>query len=127
MNDALCWFLSAGAGALLGAGYFCGLWWTVKKGTRSARPGAYFIASFGLRLGLATAGFAWVGGRDWHRLLACLAGFIAARAVIVRSVRIGSSGGLSRGPVVVFGGPGSREVPPHRAIEKEESHALEPR
>jgi F1F0 ATPase subunit 2 len=72
------------AGMLLGAMYFGGLWWTVKRALASRWPARWFAVSVLLRLGLALSGFYFVAGADWKRLLACLIGFIIARVIAIR-------------------------------------------
>lgn len=72
------------AGMLLGAAFFGGLWWTVKKGLASPRPAQWFIGSLLLRTGIVLAGFYVVAGSDWKRLLACLSGFIIVRFIATR-------------------------------------------
>jgi F1F0 ATPase subunit 2 len=70
------------AGVLLGAIFFGGLWWTVRKGAVSPWPFLWFFCSFWLRLGVALGGFYFVGGEDWRRLVLCLAGFALARPAV---------------------------------------------
>jgi F1F0 ATPase subunit 2 len=72
------------AGILLGAIFFGGLWWTVLKGVSARQPGFWFVVSLLLRTGLAMAGFYFVSGDSWKRLLACLFGFILARMIVTR-------------------------------------------
>ncbi len=84
MSDVLPLALVALAGMLLGAMYFGGLWWTVKKGLPSPRPAQWFIVSLLLRLGFTLLGFYFVAGDDWKKLLACLLGFIIARVIVIR-------------------------------------------
>ena len=82
MNDSL-WLVLAGlAGFFLGAIFFGGLWWTVRKGLTSKQPAIWFLGSTLLRMSIALAGFYLVGRGDWKRLLACLAGFVLARFVV---------------------------------------------
>ena len=68
MNETLSLVLCWAAGGALGAMFFGGLWWTVRKGVSSERPALWFLGSALLRMGLAMAGFYFVGGRDWKRL-----------------------------------------------------------
>ena len=75
------------AGVGLGVGFFAGLWWTVRRGMTSARPGLWFFLSFLGRMSLALAGFYWVAGDDWRRLLACLVGFLLGRLLVARLTR----------------------------------------
>jgi len=107
MNESLILLLAGTAGGLLGAVFFGGLWWTVRKGVSSPRPAVWFFASMLLRMGIAVGGFYFVAGGQWERLLACLVGFILARLIVTR---------LTRLPV---------ETLPLRT--KEASHATQPR
>ncbi len=84
MNDGLSLVLASLAGVLLGAVFFGGLWWTVKKGVASTRPALWFLASFLLRMGIVMAGFYFVGQGNWRRLVACLVGFVIARLFVTR-------------------------------------------
>lgn len=86
------------AGMLLGAIFFGGLWWTVKKGLSSPRPAQWFIVSLLLRIGLMLPGFYFVAGDDWKKLLACLLGFIIARILIIRLTEIPVAKGASHAP-----------------------------
>ena len=79
--------LSALAGLALGALFFGGLWLTVRRGAGSPRPALWFFVSLMARMGLTLGGFWLVGGSDWRRLLACLAGFFVARLAITRALR----------------------------------------
>lgn len=84
MSEAILLALALLAGMLLGAIFFGGLWWTVRKGLASTRPAQWFIASLLLRIAITLCGFYFVAGADWRRLAACLLGFIIARAVATR-------------------------------------------
>ena len=82
MTDALRLVLALVTGLLLGAIFFGGLWWTIRKGVSLSQPALWFLGSMLLRMGIALAGFYLVSGRDWERLLMCLLGFIVARLVV---------------------------------------------
>ena len=84
MNDAVILVLAGGAGVLLGAVFFGGLWWTVRSGISSQHPALWFLASLVLRTGISLAGFYLVSGGQWDRLLACLLGFVVARFIVTR-------------------------------------------
>jgi len=86
MSEALRLALCAVAGFALGAGYFAGLWWTVRNLNQSAAPGALVLVSFLLRNALLAAGFVVVSGRTWQGVVACLLGFVAARLLVVRAL-----------------------------------------
>ena len=82
MNDTLMLVLAWMAGGVLGAIFFGGLWWTVRKGVSSRRPALWFLGSGLLRMGIALGGFYLVGRGHWERLLGCLLGFVMARLVV---------------------------------------------
>lgn len=83
MNELLIGALALLAGLLLGAFFFGGLWWTVRKCVSSQRPALWVFGSLILRMGITMAGFFFVGGSHWERLLLCLFGFIMARLVVI--------------------------------------------
>ena len=72
---------------LLGTIFFGGLWWTVRKGVLSEQPALWFFGSLLLRMSIVLAGFYFVSGGHWERLLLCLAGFVIARLVVTRLTR----------------------------------------
>jgi F1F0 ATPase subunit 2 len=84
MNDPLMLVVAGLAGTALGAFFFGGLWWTVRKGTSSRRPALWFLASLLVRTGVVMAGFYVMSGGQWRRLVAALAGFLLARAFVTR-------------------------------------------
>jgi F1F0 ATPase subunit 2 len=79
------------AGAGMGFFYFIGLWWTVRKLSSTQRPALLSVGSFMLRTGVVLAGFYFIMGGRWERLLACLVGFMTARIVLVIRLRPGRS------------------------------------
>ncbi len=86
MSDAMMPVSALFAGVLLGSMFFSGLWWTIRKGMASGRPGLWFAGSLLLRMGLTLAGFYFVSAGQWQRLLFCLAGFLLARFIAARLV-----------------------------------------
>jgi F1F0 ATPase subunit 2 len=68
------------AGAALGVIFFGGLWWTVRAGLGSRVPALWFLTSLGSRMAIVLAGFYFVAHGDWRNSLACMLGFLAARA-----------------------------------------------
>jgi F1F0 ATPase subunit 2 len=82
MTESWMLLLAGSAGAVLGAIFFGGLWWTVQKGVSSKQPALWFSASLLVRMSIALAGFYFVGGSDWKRLLSCLFGFVLARLAV---------------------------------------------
>lgn len=103
MNETLTIILAGAAGLFFGAIFFGGLWWTVRKGVSSPRPALWFLGSLLLRMGAVLAGFYFVGGGQWQRLLGCLIGFVVARFAVLW---------LTRPPVET-----------HTSVAKEVSHA----
>jgi len=75
------------AGVALGAIFFGGLWWTIRRGVSSQIPGLLFAGSLLLRTSFTVAGFYYVSRGDWRKLLACLLGFITARIFVTRLTR----------------------------------------
>ncbi len=86
MNDAMpmamALALSGLAGLALGAFFFGGLWWTVRKLVDVTRPALWVFASLWLRMGIAMVGFYFVAQGHWERLVACLLGFVVARLLV---------------------------------------------
>ncbi len=87
MDEVLLLTLALSAGLLLGAIFFGGLWWTVRKAVSSEQPAFWFLGSLLLRMSIALAGFCLVSGGQWERLLACLVAFVIARLVVTRLTR----------------------------------------
>jgi F1F0 ATPase subunit 2 len=86
MNETLSLTPALVSGILLGAIFFSGLWWTVCKSVSSKRPALWFFGSLLLRMSIALAGFYFVSGGHWERLLVCLVGFVMARLIMTRLV-----------------------------------------
>ena len=84
MNETLTLTLALVAGLLLGASFFGGLWWTVRKGVSSRQPALWFFGSLLLRMSIALAGFYFASSGHWERLLVCLLGFVMARFIVTR-------------------------------------------
>ncbi|MFZ7127625.1 MAG: ATP synthase subunit I [Desulfobacterales bacterium] len=87
MNETLRLAPALVMGVLIGAMFFGGLWWTVRKGVSSQRPALWFFGSLVLRMSIALAGFYFVFGGRWDRLLVCLLGFVTARLIVTRLTR----------------------------------------
>ena len=83
MNEMLILMLAWAAGILLGAFFFGGLWWTVRKGLSSTQPAFWFFGSLLVRMSIALTGFYFVCGGHWERLVLCLLGFIMARVIVM--------------------------------------------
>ena len=69
------------------------------QGRLAGQPALWFLGSLLLRMGIALAGFYFVAGGDWERLLPCLLGFVVARLVVTwligrreRSAAFGAGG-----------------------------------
>jgi F1F0 ATPase subunit 2 len=82
MSEPIPVALALAAGMLLGALFFGGLWWTVRRGMASPSPALWFLCSLPTRLGVVLTGFYYVGGEDWQRWLPCLVGFMLARSIV---------------------------------------------
>jgi F1F0 ATPase subunit 2 len=73
-------------GAVFGAIFFGGLWWTVQKAVASELPAAWFVGSLLSRTCLILTGFYLVGEGHWSRIVACFLGFLMARFLVVRKL-----------------------------------------
>ena len=82
MNETVTLVLAWVAGLLLGAIFFGGLWWTIRKGLFSKRSALWFLGSLVLRTSIALAGFYFAAGGHWERLLVCVLGFVMARLIV---------------------------------------------
>ena len=91
MHDAVTWLLAGLAGAALGTFFFGSLWWTVRRTVDLKRGVFWHFAGLLLRMGVTLSGFYLVGAGQWERLVACLAGFVVARGIIVLLSRRWSS------------------------------------
>jgi F1F0 ATPase subunit 2 len=75
------------AGLLAGTAFFAGLWWTVQRMTTARHPGLLIAGSLLLRTALALGVFFLAGRGHLDRMLACLAGFVIARFLVMRWTR----------------------------------------
>ncbi len=75
--------LALTAGLLLGAIFFGGLWWTVRKSVASRHPALWVFGSLLLRTSVTLTGFYLFGRAHWQSLLMCLLGFVLARLFAV--------------------------------------------
>jgi F1F0 ATPase subunit 2 len=82
MSSSVQMITAVGCGAILGGIFFGGLWWTIRRGLHSKTPALWFLGSLLLRTGTVIAGFLWIAGRDWHRLVAGLLGFFCLRVLV---------------------------------------------
>ena len=91
MNETLALMLAWVAGGALGAIFFGGLWWTIRKGLSSPQTALWFVGSLLLRMTIVLGGFYFVarahGQGQWQRMLVCLLGFVMARVVVTRLTR----------------------------------------
>jgi len=65
MNETLMLVLAGVTGFVLGAVFFGGLWWTVRKGVSSPRPALWFFGSMLLRMSIVLVGFYFIGSGHW--------------------------------------------------------------
>ncbi len=88
MSETFSLIPALAAGMLLGAFFFGGLWWTVRKGMVSKHAALWFIGSMLVRTAVVLLGFYWVMGDSWQRLLAALLGFVIARMLVTWFTRV---------------------------------------
>jgi F1F0 ATPase subunit 2 len=87
MSEIVTLALSGVAGGALGAIFFGGLWWTVRKGISSEQPALWFFGSLLSRMSIVLIGFYFISGGHWERLLLGLFGFALARLAVIRLTR----------------------------------------
>ncbi len=75
-------------GVLMGAFFFGGLWWTISRGIKSNIPAIWFLASLIIRTAVTVTGFYLIAGEQWLRLVVCLIGFLVARGIAKRILRV---------------------------------------
>ena len=92
MTETVILGLAWAAGGLLGAVFFGGLWWSVRRGLSSTRPALWFIGSLVARTGIVLSGFYLVADGDWRRLLLCLLGFVMMQLCVGRLSRASARG-----------------------------------
>jgi F1F0 ATPase subunit 2 len=93
MGSVITLALALLAGAALGAIFFGGLWWTIRKGLASPHAAVWLLGGFLLRTSVTLAGFYLVLQGGWKPLAACLAGFVAARIAVMRFTRVPCNAG----------------------------------
>jgi F1F0 ATPase subunit 2 len=76
------------AGMALGALFFGGLWWTVRRGLTAANPALWFGLSALVRMAITVSALYYVARSGWPSLLACLCGLLIARVAVSRLTRI---------------------------------------
>jgi F1F0 ATPase subunit 2 len=76
------------AGMVLGALFFGGLWWTVRRGLTAANPALWFALSALIRIAITVSALYYVARSGWPSLLACLGGILIARIAVTRLTRV---------------------------------------
>ena len=84
MSENLFLIIAFFVGIAIGAIFFGGLWFTLKKGMASKRPAVWIIGSFFIRTAITLAGFYFISAGNWKKLIACLLGFVIARMLSKR-------------------------------------------
>jgi len=87
LPDWLPLVLAGIAGGVLGAIFFGGLWWTVRRGVASQRAAFWFLGSWLLRTAIVLGGFYLISDGHWDRLLAGFFGFVLVRSILIRLPR----------------------------------------
>jgi F1F0 ATPase subunit 2 len=97
MSEPLSLVLALITGVVLGAIFFGGLWWTVRKCVSAKQPALWFLGGGLLRMTVVLAGFYLVAHGHWERLLVCLLGFVMARVLVTRITHFGKASLLAKG------------------------------
>jgi F1F0 ATPase subunit 2 len=72
------------AGGLLGAFFFTGLRWSIRRGLSSRRPVIWFSLSPLVRTLVVLVGFYFVSAGNGVAMVACLVGFVLCRVLLTR-------------------------------------------
>jgi F1F0 ATPase subunit 2 len=88
MTELVSLALALITGVVLGALFFGGLWWTVRKCISAKQPALWFFGGGLLRMTVALAGFYLIADGHWQRLLAGLLGFVTARMIVTWLTRV---------------------------------------
>ena len=88
MSDVAPSIVALAVGMFLGAVFFGGLWWTVRRGLTAANPALWFGVSALARMALTLSGVYCVARAGWPSLVACLCGLLIARVAVTRLTRI---------------------------------------
>lgn len=75
------------AGSLIGALFYGGLWWTVRR-VRAGVAGLWLVGSFLVRATIALAGLYAVARGGGYAPAACFAGFLAGRIAVTHVTRL---------------------------------------
>jgi F1F0 ATPase subunit 2 len=75
-------------GIFLGALFFGGLWWTVRRGLTAANPALWFGVSALARMVVTMSGLYCLARAGWQSLVAGLCGLLIARFAATRLTRI---------------------------------------
>jgi F1F0 ATPase subunit 2 len=84
INELLSMALATLGGTALGAIFYGGLYLTIRRGIESKTPALWFSGSLLLRTALVLVGIYGISGGNWHRVIACLPGFMLARVIVTR-------------------------------------------
>lgn len=84
MTDAISIAGGLGAGLLLGAFFFVGLWWTVHRGVSSPQAALIFAASYLVRVAVLGGGLYILGNGNPTRGVAACVGVLLARIAVAR-------------------------------------------
>jgi len=83
-------------GLLAGGFFFGGLLWTVRRGLLAKHPAFWFLGSWLVRVGVVLGIFYVASAGRWERSLVCAAGFLFARALMIRFSRNESKTGIPK-------------------------------
>jgi F1F0 ATPase subunit 2 len=75
-------------GGFLGASFFAGLWWTVRRALAAANPALWLAGSLLLRMTLVLVVFHVIAARGWQALTLCLLGFLISRVIVTHFARL---------------------------------------
>ena len=84
MLEPIHWIIALPVGLALGAIFYGGLWWTVRKLHASKSPAMLFLGSLLVRMAILLLGIYAVGMGHWERMVVAVVGVMLARFIVLR-------------------------------------------
>jgi F1F0 ATPase subunit 2 len=81
--EGLAWLGVFAAGLGVGAFFYGGLWWTVRRLPTMRHPAGWLLTSFVLRAGVSLVGLYLIMAGDFRRLGVAMVGMLLARMFLI--------------------------------------------
>ncbi len=84
MPEFIHWSIALLVGLVLGAIFYGGLWWTVRKLNTTKSPALLSVGSLLVRMAILLLGIYAIGAGHWERMVVALVGVVLARFIVFR-------------------------------------------